>query len=361
MIAYEQECGEDDNSWFHGVCFDSSQTYLPEEAVKNGNNYSGEVKHFSFWNCDVPNNFVNLKLTLKNQNQDFLAGYRVVLRNTQNDSEASGYTDSLGIVTGAVPPAVQIEMTIYNKCNTLLHTQLIGPFAAATDLGVITITTPAPASITVSGMVVACNQSPVTNGFVDLILEGIGYRTAINNGNYSITIQRCSNAAANLSVIATDADSSQQGTAPDISVTSGNYTANLSACGTSTLQFITYTIGGTTFNFAPPLDSLTARRRNTDTRIEAFQILFDSTTYQYTSFNFAGAAAQGTYNMSTGSFIVSKGVPSTIQYNMEGAISITITEYGNFGQYVSGSFSGNFRNFFTNAVVPGTGSFRIRR
>jgi hypothetical protein len=111
-------------------------------ATKQGNNYVGSVSHFSFWNCDVPSNFVNLKMTLKNQNQEILPGYRVVLVNTQNNSHAHGNTDSSGIANGAVPSAVPIEMTVYNKCNTILYTQTIGPFTTATDLGVVTITTP---------------------------------------------------------------------------------------------------------------------------------------------------------------------------------------------------------------------------
>jgi hypothetical protein len=65
--------------------------------------------------------------------------------------------------------------------------------------------------------------------------------------------------------------------------------------------------------------------------------------------------------MTTNTFIISKGIPSSIEYKMEGAINITLSEYGGPGQFVAGSFTGNFRERYTNAVVPGTCSFRIRR
>ena len=180
-------------------------------AAKQGNNYVGSVSHFSFWNCDVPANFINLKIILKNQNQELLPGYRVLLINKQTNSHAYGHTDSSGAVNGPVPINTPIEMVVYNKCGTELYKQTIGPFTADTDLGIVSVTTPTAASITVSGAVVACNQSPVTNGFVDFVLDGIGYRAAINNGNFSITIQRCSATAADMYIIPTDAEASQQG------------------------------------------------------------------------------------------------------------------------------------------------------
>jgi hypothetical protein len=335
-------------------------------ATKQGNNYVGSVSHFSFWNCDVPSNFVNLKMTLKNQNQEILPGYRVVLVNTQNNSHAHGNTDSSGIANGAVPSAVPIEMTVYNKCNTILYTQTIGPFTTATDLGVVTITTPNAASITVSGTVLKCNNTPVANGYVDFFLEGNGYRAAVSNGNFTITIGRCSDEPVNLNLIAMDTDSSQQGSTTSLSVTSGNYTVNNKACGVSTEQFINYSFGGKTFSFLPAKDSLEGYRYENTTSINGsrkgrINSSADSANYQYTSFNFTGNEAPGVYTMSTGTFILSKGIPSSTEYNMEGSISITINEYGSSGQYVAGTFTGNMKERYTNAVVSGTGSFRIRR
>ena len=328
-------------------------------ATKQGNTYVGSVSHFSFWNCDVPNNFVNLKLTLKNQNQEVLSGYRVALRNTQNNSTAYGYTDSSGTVNGAVPSGVPLEMIVYNKCNSVIHTQPAGPFNTASDLGVVTITTPAAVSITISGTVSKCNQAPVTNGVVDFLLEGNGYRAAISNGSFSITIGRCSAAPADLNLIAMDIDANQQGSLTSINVTSGDYTANINACGISLEQFINFDIGGNAINFLPANDSLTSYRNGNTTIVQAFRQQADSASYQYTSFNFTGPQAPGVYSMSNGSFIVSKGL--SLEYTMEGTINITITEYGNSGEFVTGSFTGNMRERYTNAVVSGTCSFRIRR
>jgi hypothetical protein len=124
-------------------------------------------------------------------------------------------------------------------------------------------------------------------------------------------------------------------------------------------QYINYTIGGNTINFNLADDSIYCRRIGTDANFAGFKRVFDSASYRYTSFNIAGFAAPGTYNINKGTFIVTRSF--NLDYNMEGTLSVMISEYGNPGEYVAGTFSGNFREFYTNAVTTGTCSFRIRR
>ena len=350
--------------WF----FDETKGLWKEEgsAAKQGNNYVGTVSHFSFWNCDVPNNFVNLKLTLKDQSGNPAIGYKVALKNTANNSTAYGVTDATGSVSGAVPPSVSIEMKVYNKCSALVNTQTVGPFSTNTDLGLINITTPAPASITVSGTVVKCNSSPVTNGYTDVIIDGAIYRTSINNGNFSITIERCSNATTTAQVIGTDVQDLQQSSPSILNVSAGNYSAgNISACGLSTLQYINFTIGTIIHNFTSPADSFLVFRQDTTTSIQAFPTTFtDSASWKYTSFNFSGIAAPGTYVIPSSTFIVTKGnqaPPLSWQYNLTASTTVTITEFGGPGQYIAGSFTGTMRESTTNVTVTGTCNFRVRR
>jgi hypothetical protein len=333
-------------------------------ALKQGNNYVGNVSHFSFWGSNVPNDFINLKLTLKNQNQELLSGYRIELKNVQNTSTSNGYTDSSGSVNGTVPPGVSLKMVVYNKCNTALNTQIIGPFTTATDLGVITITTPAAASIKIFGTVTKCDQEPVTNGMVDLLLEGLSYRTAISNGSYSITIERCSAAPANLNAIATDIDANQQSSVTSVNVTSGSYTANISACGISNDQFINCKVGNDTFSFVPANDTLSSyRHENSITGIGAqrkqINSQIDPVNFQYITFEFDGPAAPGTY--STNFILLFRGSPSNLEYLIDDPMTITITEYGNPGEFVAGTFTGTMRERFTNNFVSGTCSFRVKR
>jgi hypothetical protein len=347
--------------------FDETKGLWKEEgsASKQGSNYVGTVSHFSFWNCDVPNNFVTLKLTLKDQNAQPAAGYQIQLRNTANNSTAYAITDSSGSASGAVPPGVSLEMKIYNKCNQLVHTQTIGPFSTATDLGAITITTAAPASITISGTVKNCALSNVTNGFADVIIDGSTYRTATNNGNFSITIQRCNGTATTAQIIGMDLQANQQSTSMPLNVTSGNYsTGDVIACGVSIAEFINFTIAGNPQNFIPPADSFLAYRQSSTTNIQSYSRSYnDSVNFQYTSLSFDGITSPGTYTISN-QFIVTKGIypaSGSKQYNLVNPVTLTITEYGSTGQYIAGSFSGSMKEFYTNAIVNGSCSFRVRR
>jgi len=344
--------------WF----FDETKGLWKQEgsANKQGSAYVGTVSHFSFWNCDVPNNFIRLKLTLKDQNGQAGAGYRVELKDIFYNSSAYAITDSTGVASGAVRPGTNFQLDVYNKCNTLLHSQTIGPFSTNTDLGVITITAPTPANITLSGTVRDCSLSTVTTGYTDVILDGLIYRTAITNGLYSITINRCSGATTTAQIIATDLQTNQQSASTSVTVTSGNYpNTNVIACGVSTLQYINYTIGGNAQNFVSPADSFATYRQNPTTTIQAFPKAFtDSASWQYTSFGFDGVTSPGTYALSP-SFIVSKGFH--VEYAASGPITVTITEFGSTGQYISGSFSGTMRERYTAAIVSGSCNFRVRR
>ena len=351
--------------WF----FDETKGLWKEEgsAAKQGNSYVGTVSHFSFWNCDVPSNFVNLKLTLKDQSGNPAIGYRVELKNTTNNSTAYGTTDAAGSVSGAVPPSVSIEMKVYNKCNNLVHTQTIGPFSSNTDFGVINITTPAPASITISGTAVNCSSSPVTNGYTDVILDGAIYRTSISNGNFSITIERCSNATTTAQVIATDVQNVQQSSPSSLNVSAGTYsTGSIAACGVSIQQYINYTIGSRILNFVSPADSFAVYRQDTSTTIQAFPTVYtDSASWNWTQFSFSGAAAPGTYILPASSFYVQKGItpaPGTWEYALvSSSVTVTITEFGAPGQYIAGSFTGLMRDWATSVTTNGTCTFRVRR
>jgi hypothetical protein len=343
--------------------FDETKGIWVEEgsATKQGSNYVGTVSHFSFWNCDVPNNFVNLKMTVKTQDNLPAKNYKVSLRNTLNNVITYGITDSTGFVSGAVPPNVSLELKVYNHCNEVLLTQTVGPFSSGSDLGTVTIPVTTASSVTISGTVTNCSSTPVTNGFVDLNLEGLSYRSPINNGNFSITINKCSNATSIVNIIATDVQATQQSSSLILLVSSGNYsTGAISACGVSTAQFMNFTIGELTINFAAPPDSLSGRRNGTTTIISG-NARRDSMTHPFGTFKFTGAAAAGSYTIDSSSLFVSTGVGFTQEYNLNSSAPVTITEYGSQGQFIAGTFSATFIHILTNTAIPGTCNFRVKR
>jgi len=129
-------------------------------------------------------------------------------------------------------------------------------------------------------------------------------------------------------------------------------------------QYIRYTVGGITQNFLSPADSFRTVRLNSTTTVFAHPHNFtDSASWQYTSFNFSGVTSPGTYVLDHSSFILTKGIwpGSNFEYNDDPVINITITEFGNTGEFIAGSFTGTLRNHWTSAVVTGSCDFRIKR
>jgi hypothetical protein len=345
--------------------FDETKGIWVEEgsATKQGTNYVGTVSHFSFWNCDVPNNFVNLKMTVKTQDNLPAKNYKVSLRNTVTNAITYGITDSTGFVSGAIPVNVPLEMKVYNRCDEVLLTQTVGPFSASSDLGIVTIPVTTPGIITISGTVTNCSSSPVTNGFVDFSLEGLNYRAPVSNGNFSITINKCNNATSNVTITGTDVQATQQSSSLVLAVSSGSYsTGAISACGVSTAQFMNFTIGDITINFAAPPDSLTGKRNGTTTIISGNSPMqTDTMGYRSGTFKFTGAAAAGSYTIDSSSLFVTKGIGFTQEYNLNSSATVTITEYGNQGQFIAGTFTATFIHILTNTPIPGTCNFRVKR
>ncbi len=97
-------------------------------AIKKGNNYIGEVKHFSFWNCDISIPAVTLSVTLKTgKGVPIVHGVvRLTLSAPGSPSQAYGNTDSLGQVSGLVPANQPIVLEVLDPCNNAVYTKSIG-------------------------------------------------------------------------------------------------------------------------------------------------------------------------------------------------------------------------------------------
>lgn len=342
--------------WF----FDDTRGVWIEEgaASKTGNEYVGSVSHFTFWNWDVPANFIRLKMVLKNQNDQPLAGYRVELTIKANNAKSDGYTDSTGFITGAAPVNAVLQMKVYSVCKSVIHTQDIGPFNADKDLGTITVNISDITPVTINGTVINCSNEAVTLGFAEIKLDGLIYRASVNNtGNYSITINRCSNTSSNATISATDIQANEQGIETIVvPVTSGTFTApTVKACGVNVEQYINYSINGRVYSFIPPDQVLEVYAGDTitTTSVTAYDPMgaINNTSFTFPSKSVGSTTLTSFHLGSASALYVPTGAP----------ISATIAEYGNVGQYISGSINGNVKDSLSNSTFPMQGSFRVLR
>ncbi|MEO6404356.1 MAG: hypothetical protein ABIY51_01255 [Ferruginibacter sp.] len=327
------------------------------EAIKTGSSYVGEVSHFSFWNCDVPANYVQFNCTIKDIAGNPIANVVVKLSQVNNLANTrSGITDSSGYVGGAVPANTQLLLQVFSSynCSNLIYSQTFITTTVNISLGIINIPATSIRIATVSGTATNCTNNPVTNGYIILYKDNNYFRYHVSNtGTFSFTTILCNN-TANASFIAEDINSMQQSTSLNYTLNTGtNVIGNLQACGTSTQQFITYTIdGGAAINYTSPADSISG---GTST------LCYIGGNNTISAINFS----MSTNGIAVGSIQNLMGFSSSqinVQTTIPAPVSVNITEYGSVGQFIGGNFSGTVRE----SVLPNTihnivCSFKVRR
>jgi hypothetical protein len=159
--------------------------------VRQGSNYVGTVKHFSFWNCDVPTESIEFKVTFTNGKSSPLANMLVTVTSATYGTR-SGYTDNKGTVMGLVPANEGLALKVFDECGEMVYSKDIGPFKSDISLGNINVgSINSYDRLRISGSVVDCDNRPVKDGLVQVIRGGIYFNATIVDGNFSIAVPRC--------------------------------------------------------------------------------------------------------------------------------------------------------------------------
>jgi hypothetical protein len=327
----------------------------------------GEVSHFSFWNCDVPSNFVQFNCTVLNADGAPVPFAWVKISHVNNPyNSAYGMTDSSGYVSGAIPNNSQLKLEIFTdlNCGTPVYTQTFSTTNVNISLGSITIPASSIVMANVTGTVVDCSNGPVTNGYIIMLKNSTYYRYSLNtSGEYSFSTALC-NGPENVSFIGVDMTSGQQSNPLAFTINNGsNNVTAIQACGTTTQQFFNYTINGTNYSLTSPVDTffmfVNTQSNPATIQISGQNISQGAPSNRYISigFNQAGIAVGSSQNMSM--FYTSNISDSTA---FTTPIAVNITEYGAVGQFISGNYSGAFVGALpTSTIYNVTGSFRVRR
>lgn len=333
-------------------------------AVKNGSNYVGEVKHFSFWNCDAGFPGIDLSMKLVNSGNTPLVHVWVKITRTGGGwwPTAYGYTDSLGNVSGLVPSGEALLIEVLNDCGNPVYSQNAGPFTQNTNLGSITVIPTTSALLTISGTIVNCSGAPVVNGTAIINYDGWPRYVNTNSlGVFTIAVLRCGTSPNTCDITVVDNTAQQQATASFTITGQVLNTGNIMACGTSAAQYINYTLDGINYSItsAEAPDS-----------IYGFTYQYGAGSFQNTlmgykfslnkniSFAFtSGSQAAGTYPVD---YI------NVQQYRSTAVIApstVTLTSFpAASGGFFEGSFTGSFRDSVNLTPVHTiNGNFKVRR
>ena len=346
--------------------FDEAKGLWKQEgtATKTGNNYVGEVSHFSFWNVDLPSeNFVQLSATLiTDRNNHPLQNVKVKISVVGNPANFRyGYTNASGYVSGAVPANSQLLFEVFKNvnCSTsniVIYSRNVTTTNVNISLGTIIV----PFSNTnnlalITGTVINCSNAPVTNGYVTLYGGGVNSTrlNLSNTGTYSGIISLCSNTATPVTLVAEDLTTNMTSGPVTVNVAPGTNTiAPIQACTAfqeyvnitkngvlQTYRYLLLTNGGSTsygiFFFADPAMTVPGGH------------------LQIIKTGIAVGSMQELFTISTG------GGSNMIITNPP--VNVSITEYGAIGQYMAGNFSGNFLQPPLNTPYIITCNFRIKR
>ena len=138
------------------------------KATKQGSEYIANVAHFSFWNCDIPAQFIELNGQIVTESGVGIPSAVVTVSSSTFGSQ-SDYTSSSGHFGGFVPNDEILTIKVKMSCGEVgsyqeVYSGQIGPFISSTTLTQIQI--PASTFAIVTGTLAGCDNAPLINGYV---------------------------------------------------------------------------------------------------------------------------------------------------------------------------------------------------
>ncbi len=175
--------------------FDEVNGFWKEEgqATLQGNMYVGTVTHFSFWNCDIPAEAITLCISATNDDTNPLSNLYVSITSATFGT-TYGYTNENGEVCGFVPSNESLELNAYSYdfCgDNPLYSEVVGPFSADSSISVVVEDNSEIIEETVIGTFNTCNDTAVSDGYVQLSYGGQTFTDAVSDGTFEINLLRC--------------------------------------------------------------------------------------------------------------------------------------------------------------------------
>jgi len=335
-------------NYTYGVWVEESSATL-----ENGK-YTGEVTHFSFWNCDDPVELVGFSLTVLDEvNNEPIEGLTVQLSILNGAIGGTEITNSTGVIRGNLPLDEQLLLEIFDPCGDVIYSDEIGPFSSFVNLGIVE----AGSSLQISGEVLNCDfENPESTGLIVRYGDNI-YNYILSENPFTLNLPRCVG-DVDLEIAGGDLDNFVQGDFTSFSGSTNEIDAGeVLACGNALIGFCRVTSEGATRFF-----SINNSRQIPDT-INPFVTYIDMTSQEngtpgeqllaqfgFTSLDEDGGFAAGDY--SAEDFIDILSDSENGWYFTSNFDEFIIEEYGSTtNTIISGYGSGMLENTFEGGSV----------
>lgn len=252
---------------------------------------------------------------------------------------------------GFIPLNQSLSLNVINACGQIIYTNNIGPFSTQTDLGNITIN---QGTSTIYGTAVNCANAPITDGYVQLLINGSSQFAGIINGNFSYTYFSCQGVTS-AQVIAVDNAAQKQSSPLTVNLTGASVNAGqLVACAVSSNTFFNMIINGAAYS-ANSSDFYRygwkdSSYNSTTNSLDGYYVnaAYDSviSKYIYVAFELPYNQVFTTpytvnANLEMG-YMGLSGASEEVSLSPINATTdkLVFTTYGGLGQFIQGSFSG---------------------
>lgn len=335
-------------------------------ATKSGDRYVGEVSHFSFWNVGVAIPYVNFEVTVQDYTGQpiHFAKVKLTMVNSPYYS-AEEYTDVNGYASGFVPADTDLTMEIYfgDLCTTPIHVQNIPGSSQNISLSPIQIAQQFAQVATVTGTVVNCTSTGVSNGYV-ITGGGRPFRYNCNDsGRFSFNVPICATGSS-IHLTAGDADAMDVSDPVTINLNPGiNDVGTLVACGNAaSFERIDLNIDGVDYRIDGPMHNpyVACYPGNSNGPPATSIIIGGSDSASYFTFIFMVYDYPGLTDSIVNAEIHNNGSTYDLPPNSP-FLTTTISPVVPVGSIMSFTFLGNFVEAQTSRVVPISGSVRVRR
>ena len=216
--------------------FDTSDGLWKEEgsALLNNGYYTGEVTHFTLWNCDVP--FPHVLLTGNIYSRGPLPFYKVKITWVETGEMRTTYTDDEGNFSGKVPSNASLLIEIIDDCGEVIYSEEV---ETLTENIFVSIGLGASEYdfFTLTGTLV-CNGELMSNGYVLIDMDnevGLHFAVVDAQGNFTTELLNCN--SSNLTITGIDAGNNEQGDPQTFPIESEMSIDQLSACGNDNADF----------------------------------------------------------------------------------------------------------------------------
>ncbi|RYD95102.1 MAG: hypothetical protein EOP50_08500, partial [Sphingobacteriales bacterium] len=353
--------------------FDEAAGLWREEgsAQRQGSYYVGVVHHFSIWNADAPYPLVMYTTQVlgstapapaANSTSTPVSGMRVKFTTIptagSSSMSVSTFTDHEGYISGCVPFNVPLRLELFNTCNEVIYTELIGPITTATTTTTTIWNYQPVIPVNFSGTVTNCSGSAVTQGIVTLLIEAQVYRVAVVNGTYNYSHPTCVNTVT-ADIVVDDTGVMQASSNYHVTGQRGStITTNLQACGITIGQeeSVTYTFNGSTRTMYPATDSVFIWCYQNPNQTMVYAVPHVQPQTYGLALKMTGTQSPGLQTMTSLELI-----HNNQEYYAAQPGSVLINNFGGINDYVTGTFFAMMRDSASANTSPLSGSFRLRR